>query len=272
MGNLKLQEMESRLVIHTTTSTSDEGSTLAPGEVDMNDGDKFVMKAKRSVDHYGHLQEISKCCPEGLTMDDWYKCVKNMDVGQDMFADELLEVGAKDKEMYVIVHNKEWERCPIRQRKEFEVLHIPHDKNKTVYVFVDIEIDYDITSEKEINFDGFRELKYSCLEVGKDLQSITALVCANKGGEEDKRSFIRKCCPKGQGLTRNFSSCAEIDHQWIAPRAVLDHKTEKMTGSYQLISDHGLCGADDILTVETAHAVTTDGLFMPASKVNGPQA
>ena len=101
-------------------------------------------------------------------MDDWYKCVKNRNVGQEKFADELLEIGAKDADKYVIVHNKEWENCPIRQRKEFEVLHIPHEKNNTVYVFVDIEINYDISNEEEINFDGFRELKYSCLEVSKD--------------------------------------------------------------------------------------------------------
>ena len=160
------------------------------------------------------------------------------------------------------------------QRKEFEVLHIPHDKNHTVYVFVDIEINYDVTSEEEINFDGFREMKYSCLEVSKDHKSITALVCENEEAYEgqEKGSFIKKCCPNGKGLTRNYSSCEKIAHQWVPPRAVLHHKTEKMTGSYKLVSGQELCGAEELLIVETAHAVTTDGMFMDTSEVHGPQA
>ena len=43
----------------------------------------------------------------------------------------------------------------MRKRKEFEVLHIPHDKNNTVYVFVDVN--YDISDNNEINFDGLKK-------------------------------------------------------------------------------------------------------------------
>ena len=194
-----------------------------------------------------------------------------MDVVSDMFTNELLEVGAKDKEKYVIVHSKDWENCPVGKRKEFEVLHIPHDKNNTVYVFVDVEINYDVTDNNEINFDGFKEMKYSCLELSKEVHSITALICEERREADEKNSFIRKCCPKGQGLARNFSSCMDIDHHWIPPRAVLHHKTEKMTGSYKLVSGHELCSADEISIVETANAVTTGGLFNDSSDVPDPQ-
>ena len=105
-------------------------------------------------------------------------------------------------------------------------------------------------------------MQYACLEVGKDHQSITALVCVTEE-EEEEGSLIKKCCPDGQGLARN------ITHQWIPPRSVLHHKTHKMTGSYHLVSGQDLCGAEDILIVETAHVVTTDELFENMSEMQG---
>ena len=76
-------------------------------------------------------------------MDDWYNCIK---ITHDRFVEELLEIGGKDKEKYVVVNTRKWVKCPMEQRKEFEVLHIPQNKNKTVYVFTDTYIDYiDIT-------------------------------------------------------------------------------------------------------------------------------
>jgi hypothetical protein len=195
-----------------------------------------------------------------------------MNVGQNMFAEELLEIGAKANEKYVIVHDNEWEKCPMRQRKEFEVLHIPHNKNNTVYVFVDVEINYDLTSEEEINFDGFKEMKYSCLEVSRDLHSVTALVCGDQEGADDKKPYVKKCCPKGQGLSRNISSCSDIADPWIPPRSVLHHITEKMTVAYKLIDGQELYTNEEIHVVETAQAVTTKELFKAMSEVRGPQS
>ena len=48
--------------------------------------------------------------------------------------------------------------------------------------------------------------------------------------------------------------------------------TEKMTGAYKLIAGQKLCTDEEILIVETAQAVTTEGLFMDMSEVHGPQA
>ena len=239
-------------------------------EINNEQYDKVIVR--RHVDEPDYMQEILKCCPEGFHLDDWYNCVNVHSKSEDRFDEELLEIGAKGKEKYVIVNSKEWENCPMRQRNEFEVLHIPHDKNNTVYVFTEVEVDYDVTKEEEINFNGFREIKYSCLEVSEDFQSITALVCMNEEEAVERKSFIKKCCPEGQGLTRNFSSCEDIEHQWIPPRKVVHHKTEKMTGSYHPIFGQELCAADEILIAKTAVAVTTDGQFKTSSEVAGVQA
>ena len=160
MGKVKLLETKN-------TQVSNEDSYQEQFNQLRKDKEKRDLKEPFASNDY--YQEISKCCPAGLHMDDWYNCVKLMNVGQGMFAEELLEIGAKAKEKYVIVHDNAWEKCPMKQRNEFEVLHIPHDKNNTVYVFVDVEINYDLSSEEEINFDGFKEMKYSCLEVSRDI-------------------------------------------------------------------------------------------------------
>ena len=259
--------MEANIQLLSLDNSEEKVTSNKQNELTESHIDGLEMKAKRSAGPFDYLQEIVKCCPEGFQMDNWYSCEKN--VGKNIFTDELLEIGAKDENKYVIVNNKEWKECPVVQRKEFEVLHIPHDKNHTVYVFVDVEINYDVTSEEEINFDGFREMKYACLEVSKDHQSITALVCGTEEEEDDEVSLIKKCCPDGQGLARDYSSCSDITHQWIPPRSVLHHKTMKMTGDYHLLSGQELCGAEDILIVETAHAVTTDGLFKDMSEMHG---
>jgi hypothetical protein len=273
---VKLQETTIKELKHVTSSRETSDHKTRYKETDkgsrLNMKESLNVRERRSVNHFQYFQEISKCCPNGFILDEWYKCVKNINVVPDMFINELLEVGAKDKDKYVISQGRDWEKCPVGNRKEFEVLHIPHDKNKTVYVFVDVDINYDITDNNEIDFDGFKEMKYSCLELSNDVHSITALICEERREAEEKDSFIRKCCPKGQGLARNFSSCTDIDHHWIPPRAVLHHKTEKMTGSYKLISGHGLCSDDEISIVETADAVTTGGLFIDSSYVPDPQA
>ena len=222
-------------------------------------------RGKRLADEDDFSQEVDKCCPRGYRMDDWYNCIK---ITHDRFVEELLEIGGKDKEKYVIINTRKWVKCPINQRKEFEVLHIPRHKNKTAYVFTDTHIDYDITEQREeINFTGFREIKYSCLEVSQDSQTMTALVCSNQEENSEKSHFIRKCCPYGQGLTRNFTSCEDINHTWIPPRKVIDHKSEKMTGSYKPIFGHELCSSEEIQIVDTAHAITTDGHFKTMSEM-----
>ena len=81
---------------------------------------RFVKKDK------DYLQEISKCCPNGFFLDNWYQCLENVSIAQDTFVNKLVEVRANDKEKYVFVHTKTWQNCPEEHRKEFEVLHIPH--------------------------------------------------------------------------------------------------------------------------------------------------
>ena len=82
--------------------TSSEVKKLA----DYN-SDGLKVKARQSAGPIEDLQEIVKCCPECFQMDKWYSCSRNDNVDKDIFTDELLEIGAKEKEKYVIMNNKD---------------------------------------------------------------------------------------------------------------------------------------------------------------------
>ena len=72
-------------------------------------------------------------------------------------------------------------------------------------MFTDILINYDISDEDEVNFNGVLELEYACLEVTADPQTLVAVVCEeDTEEEEDERNFVRKCCPIGQSLAKIY--------------------------------------------------------------------
>ena len=62
---------------------------------------------------------------------------------------------------------------------------------------------------------GLQKIKYSCIEVDKNIESLIAVVCEDDKEEDTKKPNIVKCCPEGEGLTRNYSSCSSIEHDWI---------------------------------------------------------
>ena len=74
---------------------------------------------------HSSVQEIRKCCPVGLHLDDWYNCTQKTSVDRESFFDEVLEIGAGEGQEYVVTQNYDWRNCPMKQRHEFEVLHIP---------------------------------------------------------------------------------------------------------------------------------------------------
>ena len=87
------------------------------GYVEKQPSLKYKPKFVKQNKHYPNIQDISKCCPFGFLLDDWYKCVENASVDQDIFVNKLLEVSANYKEKYVIVHTKKWQDCPEERRK-----------------------------------------------------------------------------------------------------------------------------------------------------------
>ena len=230
--------------------------------VPVSNGQKDSLRLKR----YSSVNQIKKCCPVGSHLDYWYNCTQKENTDGETFIDKLLEIGARGNREYVITQNYEWRNCPVRQRNEFEVLHIPQDRDSQVYVFEKLEIEYDVFEHEHINFKAFKEMEYSCLELSQDSNSIVAVVCEEEEELSDLTTFLSKCCPEGELLSRNYSSCTAGGQEWVPPRKVVHHKTEKMTGQYQVKYVDQLCTDQEIQIVETVDAVTTDGHFRVKSE------
>ena len=219
-------------------------------------------------------QKIRKCCPLGSHMDIWYNCTEEHNAVKGTFIERLLEIRAECDTEYVVSHNYDWRTCPMKQREEFEVVHITNKADGLVHIFDQVYIDYDVYENGEINLEEFQEVKYSCLELSKDSKSLIALVCKKEEDLADPNTFLHKCCPLGQMLSRNYSSCVAGSEEWIPPRKVVHHNTEKMTGNYQLRYVDHLCTDPDqeIQIIETAEIVTTDGQFFRIGTEEPPDA
>ena len=53
-------------------------------------------------------------------------------------------------------------------------------------------------------------------------------------GLTDSTNSLYKCCPLGEVLGANLSCITGDDSDVVPPRMVIDHKTEEVTGQYQL--------------------------------------
>ena len=115
MGRVRLQEtVIKQLNQETSLGTISNKEPLVlediiystEGYVEKQPSLKYKPKFVKQNKHYPNIQDISKCCPFGFLLDDWYHCVENASVAQDVFVNKLLEVSANDKEKYVIVHTK----------------------------------------------------------------------------------------------------------------------------------------------------------------------
>ena len=201
-------------------------------------------------------REIRKCCPDHLYLNDWYECVEVATNVSKEFRTELLYVGLSESR---VVTHPEWKKCSVRDRREYEVIYIPEDGDGNIHVLSDTVLSYDISDEEEMNFNGVLETKYDCLEVTADPQTLVAVVCEENEKEEDKH-FVRKCCPQGQVLGGDYSSCVDSDLGWISPRKILHSKTERMTGSFDLKFGH-MCGQGETVVTVNLHSVLTDGTF-----------
>ena len=243
--------------LHCLVSTSDSSGQAAPP------GDDSTDQAAPPGDDQLFL--IAKCCPTHLYLDSWYDCVDGGD-GESVlaqFKQELAEVGKKNESEYQIVEADYWNKCPVRLRREYEVINISDDDDK-VYVISDMEIIDD--DEDEQDFKSLLEIEYECLEVSREPQSLVAVVCENEQLEDDPSSFIRKCCPSGEALSSDYSTCLPSKQARISPRKILHSDTEKMTGWYSVKYGDGGCSEDDIMVTESAHSVLTDGTFFPLSR------
>ena len=78
------------------------------------------------------------------------------------FRTELLYVGLSESR---VVTHPEWKKCSVRDRREYEVINIPEGGDGDIYVLSDTVLSYDVSDEDKVNFSGFLETKYDCLEV-----------------------------------------------------------------------------------------------------------
>ena len=134
----------------------------------------------------------------------------------------------------------------MRNRREYEVIHIPEGDDDTIFVLSDTVKNYDMSDEEEVDFDGVLEIRYDCLEVTADPQTLVAVVC-NEEDNEEKDHFVQKCCPEEKALREDYS-CGDSEGklQWISPRKILHSKTERMTGSFRMRYGQ-MCGKDELV-------------------------
>ena len=130
---------------------------------------------------------IRKCCPDHLYLDDWYNCVEVATNVNKEFRSELFQAGIED---YVVKDG--WGKCSVRDRREYEVIHIPVGIDDTIFVLSDTVKNYDMSDEEEVDFDGVLEIRYDCLELTADPQTLVAVVCNNEEDDE-KEHFVQKC-------------------------------------------------------------------------------
>ena len=117
------------------------------------------------------VKMIRKCCPEDLFLSDWYDCVETENNISTQFRYELGQVGVTQLE---IISNNLWRNCPIKNRREYEVINIPEGVDDKAFVFSESFLNYDIG---ENNFVGVLEVNFACLELTEDPQMIIAVVC-----------------------------------------------------------------------------------------------
>ena len=210
------------------------------------------------------VKMIRKCCPENLFLSDWYDCVETENNISTKFRYELGQVGVTQLE---IISNNLWRNCPIKNRREYEVINIPEGVDDKAFVFSEAFINYDIGEQ---NFVGVLEVNFVCLELTEDPQMIIAVVCQEENHINNDGNFVKKCCPQGQALLENFSSCVINEHKWIPPRRIVHHETEQMTGYFALLPGN-LCGEDESLQAVKLHSVLTNGMFHPVPANNQEQ-
>ena len=220
------------------------------------------LEAKKPVvpNSSGRLVLIHKCCPADLYLDEWMDCVDSTEAVLDIFKQEMVEAGKRHESEYEIVQTNSWKECPEQFMREYEVMNILDDEK--VYVLTDTDLVYD--DEDEQDFTSVTEKEYECLDITHNPLTLIAVVCETEEQVDDKNSFIQKCCPAGEVLSANYSSCLPSKHAeaWISPRQILHPDTEKMTGMFTVrYGDAGGCKQEYLTVTDSVHSVLTDGTF-----------
>ena len=164
-------------------------------------------------------------------------------------------------------------------RREFEVIHIPHNVGESgiVHVFTTPSDEYHISDEGgDYSFDEIRNVSYECVEMSENMVTLVAIVCEDIEMDNEEH-FVRKCCPPGMRLDRDHRGCQEDveSGSWIAPRNILHHRTLTMIGEGRanittIDPEVTKCAQDEMLTSGTFHSVLTNGSLYPTGPGSAP--
>ena len=235
---------------------------------------------------------ITKCCPWGSYLDEWYNCVPTREDNDQAEAEAIFHEGIKGLgggEVTLEVDDKSWRGCARHDLKELDVLHILKDNSSSyAYAIIDLNIDQtgETETEAELLTSGVKKMKYLCLDQDLDLpphlRSFTALVClteppasssssSSSTSSSSSSSWLVKCCAPGWDLSPASLECQPSPGlpPWPGPRTVLEPRTMTAAATVEVRpAANTSCGPGHRQTVRQVSSVLSDGRVLSGEKMS----
>ena len=221
---------------------------------------------------------VQVCCQDGFALDLYYNCVVSFNCKeysdlhfrlilyffQDDSEKNFLKLlnGLKQDGTRVSHYSSEAPfSCEMSRRKEFEVISIPKNTDKMVYVITNATIN-DIIYTDDYNMeDNVKKTKYECLT--SDETNVIAVVCDEEENEVKSNGFIKKCCDKSESLSEDLKCIQSLIG--LPPRAIMSPITMHVVGGGYKMETVSIAQCSHEFVIDTVQSVTTDGRYLSAT-------
>ena len=148
--------------------------------------------------------------------------------------------------------------CEISKRKEFEVISIPNNTDKMVYVITNATIN-DIIYTDDYNMeDNIKKTKYECLT--SDETNIIAVVCDEDKNEVKNNGVVKKCCDKSESLSEDLK-CVKSSTN-LPLRSIMSPITMHAVGGDYRLDTVSIRQCAHEMVIDAVESVTTDGRYL----------